>query len=144
MSPRTCWSFCWLDCQMDGCQKGLGLSRCKKCGKHRGLETRITGESVSNFFYCITVKRHTNERCRSDDRERDVHGHAARRRGEKHLTVREKSQISQAHAQTKPSPLSTHAFLHRQHAAKARPALQSADLLEVRRAERVLSAAKSH
>lgn len=102
------------------------------------------GRKCEQFFYCITVKRHTNERCRSDDRERDVHGHAARRRGEKHLTVREKSQISQAHAQTKPSPLSTHAFLHRQHVAKARPALQSADLLEVRRAERVLSAAKSH
>lgn len=35
MSPRTCWSFCWCHCQMDRCQKGLGVLRCMKCGKHR-------------------------------------------------------------------------------------------------------------
>lgn len=44
MGPRTCWSFCWCDCQMDGCQKGLGLLKCTKCGKHR--ENRKT-ERVS-------------------------------------------------------------------------------------------------
>lgn len=62
----------------------------------------------------------------------------------KHLTAREKSEISQAHAQIEPSPLSTHVFLHPQHAVKVWPAPESADLLEVLRAEQVLSGAKSH
>lgn len=36
-SLRTCWSFCWWDCQMESRQKGLGLWRCMKCGKHREI-----------------------------------------------------------------------------------------------------------
>lgn len=40
MNPRTCWSFCWCDCQRDTCQKGQGLWRCLKCGKR--WEKKIT------------------------------------------------------------------------------------------------------
>ena len=80
-SPRTCWSFCWCDCQMDGRQKGLGLLRCTKCGKHRQNREerrRECEESATNLLH----NRNTNTKCWAKVLEvwnkGDLHGHAGR------------------------------------------------------------------
>lgn len=59
MSPRTCWSFCWCDCQMDRCQKGLGLLRCTKCGKHRENREGKRERSATNLL----LNRKANKKC---------------------------------------------------------------------------------
>ncbi len=47
-SPRTCWSFCRCDCQMGRGQKGLGLLRCMKCGKHRENRRKERERAISH------------------------------------------------------------------------------------------------
>lgn len=75
-SPRTCWPFCWCDCQMGRRQKGIGLLRCTKCGNHRenGEGKRECEQSATNLLHNRKANTNCWGKVSGEWNKRDVYG----------------------------------------------------------------------
>lgn len=79
----------WCGCQIGIMPKGIGLSRCMKCG-NKGVTAIIYKYIAQHASKCVVL----GESLLAYSNKSDVHRHVGER-----LTHREKCQIFQAHAQ---------------------------------------------